>query len=93
MMHGHHRACLRPASHPPSGRPWSRVAGSAFSSLVHYRLHAEIDSRHASEFYQVVAPQWQQPGRRYFIQQGLELGAYCFDRLYRDLLVQATARA
>jgi pyrroloquinoline-quinone synthase len=58
--------------------------------LVHYRLHAEIDCRHAEEFFAVVEPRWQDEQRRYFIRQGLELGAYIFDRLYRDLLRTAT---
>jgi len=53
--------------------------------LVHYRLHAEIDERHAEEFFAVVEPLWDNTQRRYFIEQGLELGVYVFDRLYRDL--------
>jgi pyrroloquinoline-quinone synthase len=53
--------------------------------LVHYALHAEIDERHAEDFFAIVEPAWDDPGRRYFIEQGLELGAYVFDRLYRDL--------
>jgi len=48
-------------------------------------LHAEIDERHAEEFFAVIEPNWDDPKRRYFIEQGLELGAYVFDRLYRDL--------
>jgi pyrroloquinoline-quinone synthase len=59
-------------------------------SLVHYKLHAEIDERHAEEFFAVVEPHWDDPRRRYLTRQGLELGAHVFDRLYRDLL--ATAR-
>lgn len=58
----------------------------AADALVHYRLHAAIDERHAEEFFNVVEPRWADPQRRYFIEQGLELGAYAFDRLYRDLL-------
>lgn len=54
-------------------------------NLVHYALHAEIDTRHAEEFFAVIEPMWNDPARRYFVQQGLELGAYVFDRLYRDL--------
>jgi pyrroloquinoline-quinone synthase len=54
---------------------------------VHYKLHAEIDERHAEEFFAVIEPRWETPARRYFIQQGLELGAYIFDRLYRDMYV------
>ncbi|MDB6111919.1 MAG: iron-containing redox enzyme family protein [Pedosphaera sp.] len=53
--------------------------------LVHYALHAQIDERHAEEFFAVIEPHWDDPGRRYFIEQGLELGAYAFDRLYSDL--------
>lgn len=54
--------------------------------LVHYKLHAEIDRRHAEEFFRVVERDWDDPKKQYFIKQGLELGAYIFDRLYRDLL-------
>jgi pyrroloquinoline-quinone synthase len=54
--------------------------------LVHYKLHAEIDCRHAEEFFAVVEPRWGDAQRCHFIRQGLELGAYIFDRLYRDLL-------
>ena len=53
--------------------------------LVHYELHAQIDERHAEEFFAVIEPRWDDPVRRYFIEQGLELGAYAFDRLYLDL--------
>jgi len=53
--------------------------------LVHYKLHAEIDERHAEEFFAVVERGWQDGSRRYFVEQGLELGTYVFDRLYRDL--------
>lgn len=62
-------------------RGWVESAG-----LVHYTLHAELDIRHAEEFFAVVEPNWDDPRRRALIEQGLELGAYCFDRLYRDLV-------
>jgi pyrroloquinoline-quinone synthase len=55
--------------------------------LVHYRLHASIDERHAEEFFAVAEPTWGDPARRYFSEQGLAMGAYIFDRLYRDLLL------
>jgi pyrroloquinoline-quinone synthase len=58
----------------------------AADRLVHYKLHAQIDERHAEEFFAVIEPMWQDEIRRYFIKQGLSLGAYIFDRLYRDLL-------
>jgi pyrroloquinoline-quinone synthase len=53
--------------------------------LVHYKLHAEIDERHAEEFFAVVELQWMDANRRMYIERGLRLGAYIFDRLYRDL--------
>jgi len=61
-------------------RGWVRQA-----DLVHYALHAEIDERHAEEFFAVIEPKWAEPDRRYFIEQGLQLGAYAFNRLYLDL--------
>ena len=57
----------------------------AAERLVHYKLHAEIDERHAEEFFAVIEPCWNDDRRRHFIEQGLELGAYIFDRLYRDI--------
>jgi pyrroloquinoline-quinone synthase len=54
-------------------------------NLVHYALHAQIDERHAEEFFAVIESNWDDPARRYFIDQGLELGAYAFNRLYADL--------
>jgi pyrroloquinoline-quinone synthase len=53
--------------------------------LPHYRLHAEIDRQHAADLFEIVAASWPCPGRRREIVAGLELGAYAFDRLYRDL--------
>lgn len=58
--------------------------------LVHYQLHAEIDQRHAEEFFAILEPRWFDPPRRYLIEQGLELGAHAFDRLYRELHLIAT---
>ncbi|MDE0442108.1 MAG: iron-containing redox enzyme family protein [Gammaproteobacteria bacterium] len=58
--------------------------------LIHYSLHAEIDVRHADEFFAVVEPAWEDEARRYLIDQGLGLGAYALDRLYRDLHLAAT---
>ena len=63
------------------------------AALVHYAVHAELDQRHAEEFFAVVEPRWDDRARRVFIRQGLELGAYAFDQLYRGLHAQATATA
>lgn len=53
--------------------------------LAHYRLHAALDDQHAADLFRIVEPRWDDPARRYYVEQGLELGAYVFDRLYRDL--------
>ena len=57
----------------------------ASEELIHYKLHAAIDERHAEEFFAVIEPRWSDERGRYHIEQGLALGAYAFDRLYRDL--------
>jgi pyrroloquinoline-quinone synthase len=62
----------------------------AAEQLVHYRLHAEIDKRHAEEFFAAVQPALNDPFRRKSIEQGLELGAYLFDQLYRGLYMTAS---
>ena len=64
----------------------------AADDLVHYKLHADIDERHAEEFFAVVEAGWADGYRRYAVEQGLELGAYVFDRLYRDLLTDGATR-
>jgi pyrroloquinoline-quinone synthase len=73
------------------GQEVVRQGWVAAERLVHYKLHAEIDQRHAEEFFAVIEPRWDDPARRYFIRQGVELGVYIFDRLYRDLLAGAEA--
>jgi pyrroloquinoline-quinone synthase len=54
--------------------------------LIHYKLHAEIDKQHAADFFRLLLPQRECDSRRQTIMRGLRLGAYAFDRLYRDLL-------
>lgn len=48
--------------------------------LVHYSLHAEIDKRHAAEFFEVIegAPKPE-------VQEGLRYGWHIFAQLYRGL--------
>lgn len=54
--------------------------------LIHYELHEELDVKHSQDFFDVLAPVWERSMEdRYYIEQGLRLGAYIFDRLYRDL--------
>jgi len=57
----------------------------AAEGLCHYKLHASLDKQHAREFFAIIESKWQDSTRRYFIEQGLQLGSYIFDRLYRDL--------
>jgi pyrroloquinoline-quinone synthase len=58
----------------------------AQSDLVHYTLHAEIDRRHAAEFFAVVEPAWRRGGTdAQDVAAGLGLGWHIFDRLYREL--------
>ena len=51
--------------------------------LVHYALHAELDVEHAGEFFEMVEADHDRDQAD--IRAGLTLGAYLFDRLYRDL--------
>ncbi len=53
--------------------------------LVHYTLHAELDQIHAEEFFGLLIPGWEDPLKRESIERGMALGAYIFDRLYRDM--------
>jgi pyrroloquinoline-quinone synthase len=54
------------------------------SELVHYKLHAEIDIRHAAEFFEIVEADPHHDVAD--VERGLGLGIYAFDRLYRDLV-------
>jgi pyrroloquinoline-quinone synthase len=56
------------------------------SNLAHYALHAELDVRHADEFFAIVEPAWDDAEEQAAIRQGLDLGAYAFDQLYRNLI-------
>ena len=56
------------------------------NELVHYKLHAEIDKRHAADFFDVVASAWDSGGEsKRAIQNGVHLGLHLFERLYADL--------
>ena len=61
----------------------------AKENLIHYNLHADIDKRHAEEFFKIVEPYVDDPEKRNKIISGLKLGAYIFNRLYQDLATQA----
>ena len=58
----------------------------AQKDLVHYKLHAQIDKRHAADFFKVVAGAWNRdPAARVAIEDGIQLGLHVFNRLYEDL--------
>lgn len=48
--------------------------------LIHYSLHAEIDKRHAAEFFEVIE---QAPAEQ--VEAGLRYGWHIFSQLYRSL--------
>ena len=55
-------------------------------TLIHYNLHAELDIKHAGDFFNVLRPDWQNKvENRYYIEQGLRLGAHTFYTLYEGL--------
>ena len=61
--------------------------------MVHYNLHKEIDVRHSEDFFAVLAEPFERSAEsRYFIEQGLRLGAFGFHRLYEDLYRARTRR-
>ncbi len=53
----------------------------AASELVHYKLHAEIDKRHAAEFFKEVGPDAAADA-----EAGVAFGLHIFARLYSELL-------
>lgn len=54
--------------------------------LVHYKLHAQIDKRHAADFFKVVDQAWSSGGKNALaVEDGIVLGLYLFNRLYEDL--------
>jgi pyrroloquinoline-quinone synthase len=68
------------------GRAIVARAWLAPDALVHYTAHEVLDISHAEGFYQLIeGPYETHPRHTYQIDQGLELGAYIFLRMYEDL--------
>lgn len=60
--------------------------------MIHYSLHEKLDILHAEEFFEIIEKPWQENEmNRYFIRQGLLMGAYAFNQLYKGLY-EAKAR-
>lgn len=54
--------------------------------MVHYNLHKKLDIKHAQDFFNVLGPAWKTGAEnRYYIEQGLWLGATLFYNLYDGL--------
>lgn len=54
--------------------------------LIHYNLHATLDTRHAEELFEVLREDWSKgPEWRYYIEQGLWLGGWSFNTLWLGL--------
>jgi pyrroloquinoline-quinone synthase len=54
--------------------------------LIHYRLHQTLDARHAADFFDVVRDVWAGDAtQRYYVEQGLWLGAQAFNTFYEGL--------
>ncbi len=53
--------------------------------IWHYALHEDLDPKHAADFFVILEPQLDDPIKRHHIQQGMQLGCYAFNQLYRAL--------
>lgn len=55
-------------------------------TLIHYNLHEKLDVKHSQDFFDVVAPSWERSEEnKYYIDQGLTMGASVFNLLYEKL--------
>lgn len=62
--------------------------------IIHYNVHQNLDVKHAEDFFNLLKPSWEHsPESRIEIEQGLRLGAYLFNTLYRDLYQSRSKRA
>ena len=54
--------------------------------VVHYATHEALDVEHADDFYKLIEGAYaKRPAAAYQVEQGLELGAHVFLRMYREL--------
>ena len=61
--------------------------------LVHYDLHEVLDLKHSEDFFNVVQPSWDRlKENRYYIDQGLTMGASLFNLLYEQLYINRHKR-
>ena len=56
------------------------------TELIHYNLHEKLDVKHAQDFFDLLEKPWESSeSAQIEIKQGLELGAFCFNQLYKNL--------
>ncbi|PCJ52235.1 MAG: hypothetical protein COA79_24210 [Planctomycetota bacterium] len=60
--------------------------------LIHYAAHEDLDVKHSEDFFNVLKKSWEKKSDRYYIEQGLRLGAYMFNLLYDGLYQSRTTR-
>lgn len=54
--------------------------------MIHYNLHEALDVKHSKDFFDIIQTDWNDSQEsKHLIQQGLELGAFIFNNLYKDM--------
>lgn len=54
--------------------------------LIHYNLHARLDTRHAEELFAILREDWHKgPEWRYYVEQGMWVSGWSFNALWRGL--------
>ena len=62
-------------------------------NLIHYNLHEALDIKHSEDFFDVVKPSWERSDEnKYYIDQGLSMGACVFNMLYEKLYTNRKKR-
>jgi pyrroloquinoline-quinone synthase len=61
--------------------------------MIHYNLHEVLDIKHSADFFNVLKPSWDTSDEnKYYIEQGLRMGAEVFNYLYYALYRHRTQR-
>ena len=57
------------------------------NQMIHYNLHKDLDIQHSQEFFDVLSHYWDKNENdvRYYIEQGLRMGATLFNNFYEGL--------
>ncbi|MDD4974763.1 MAG: iron-containing redox enzyme family protein [Bacteriovorax sp.] len=62
-------------------------------NMIHYNLHKVLDIRHSADFFNVLKPSWEESEtNRYYIEQGLRMGAEVFNYLYWSMYTHRKIR-